>query len=70
MNIYEIAALERKLHRFLSYIPDDSPLWHFYYPETGNHSFVNSDGFMERLNLSKDEWKYLLAQHRIFDSTR
>lgn len=65
MSIYEIAALERRMCRFLTYIPEDSSISHFYNFETGKHRFMNDEGYMEKLELSHEEWHYLLAQHRL-----
>ena len=63
MNVNELATLEVKLFRFLTYIPDDSPVSHWV-DEKGNHHFLNAKGYLERLELSRDEFLYLAQQHR------
>ena len=68
MNTYEIAALERRMFRFLSSIPEDSSISHFYNSETGKHrffNFMNDEALIEKLELSREEWQYLLAQYRL-----
>ena len=65
LNLYEIASLERRMQRFLDFIPEESELDYSHDPATGNHRFTKYDGLIVILKLSSAEWQYLLAQHRL-----
>ena len=65
LNRYEVASLQRRMHRFLDYIPEENDLSHSYNPETGSHRFTSYEGLIQKLDLSREEWQYLLAQHRL-----
>ena len=65
MSSPEIVTLEIKLFQFLTYIPKISPLTHRHDPMTGIHCFMNAEGYIEKLELSHEEFQYLVAQHRL-----
>ena len=65
LDRYQVASLERRMYRFLSYIPEDSELTYSHDPVTGNHRFTKYDELIVILKLSSAEWQYLLAQHRL-----
>ena len=69
-SIYEIAALERRMSRFLNNIPEEYDLSHSYDPVTGNHRFTSYGDYIEGLLLTKAEWQYLLAQYRLLGLLR
>ena len=62
MTTANLSALEHKLFRFLTYIPENSPVSHWV-DENGNHHFLNAEGYMERLEFSHYEFWYLAQQH-------
>lgn len=64
INANELYTLEVSIFRFLAYIPDDSPVLHSL-DEEGNHRFLNAENYMERIELSRDEFWHLAQQHRL-----
>ena len=65
MTTADLADLERKLFRFMTYIPENSPISYSYDSAVGSHHFRNEEGYLEHLELSCEEFQYLLEQQRL-----
>ena len=65
LNRYEVASLQRRMHRFLDYTPEDSEFSYSHDSKTGIHRFTSYEGLIQKLDFSREEWQYLLEQHRL-----